>query len=665
MIPKEVVDNIVESAQVEDVVGEFVNLKKRGVNYLGLCPFHQEKTPSFTVSAVKGIYKCFGCGKAGDSVKFLMEHEHYNYPEALKYLAKKYGIEVPEEEVSPEYQAVQNRKESIYIVLKFAEEYYTKQLLESEKGKTVALPYLKERGITDESRENFMMGFALESWDAFSKHAVDKGYKEEFLVDAGLSIKRDNGNLIDRFRARVMFPIHSLSGRTIGFGGRILKQKDKKEAKYINSPDTDVYNKSEVLYGLFQAKRTIKGEDICYLVEGYTDVIAMHQNGVQNVVASSGTSLTDGQLRLVKRYTQNICFIFDGDAAGIKASLRAIDLALEEGLNVKALALPEGEDPDSFSKVRSTNEIKAFLEDNVKDFIIFKTNLLLPGTEDDPIKKAEVISQIVHSIALIPDTLKRTVYIQQCASMLKMDEEVLVGELNKQLPKVLKKMEKQWKDEKRAAATPSRQSQGPPPDYDQPPLEAFPGFEGAMPDEPPQELKEEVDVMSHQEEQLVKFILHFGHLMYDEEHVETVAEHILEFVEEYDAHPDNALLVVLLREYENHLHHWGAAEMKEFLRHENDEVREMAISLLHEKYVASEHWVKKIGFLVKPEENYKDTLRRTINRYKLSRISRMVEETMEDIKNGREEDIEINLRTFKRMMDMRKEIADKLGVVIF
>lgn len=663
MIPKEVVDNIVESAQVEDVVGEFVNLKKRGVNYLGLCPFHQEKTPSFTVSAVKGIYKCFGCGKAGDSVKFLMEHEHYNYPEALKYLAKKYGIEVPEQEVSPEYKAVQNRKESIYIVLNFAEEYFQQQLMESEKGKTVALPYLTERGISEGSREDFKMGFAQESWDAFSKHAVEKGYKEEFLVEAGLSIKRDNGNLIDRFRARVMFPIHSLSGRTIGFGGRILKQKDKKEAKYINSPDTEVYNKSEVLYGLFQAKRAIKGDDICYLVEGYTDVISMHQNGVQNVVASSGTSLTEGQLRLVKRYTQNICFIFDGDAAGIKASLRAIDLALEEGLNVRALALPEGEDPDSFAKARSTNEIKAFLEDHVKDFIIFKTNLLLPGAEGDPLKKAEAISQIVHSIALIPDTLKRTVYIQQCASMLKMDEEVLVGELNKQLPKVLKKMEQQWKGQQRGAA-PASSSSGPPPDHDQMPLEAFPGYEGEGAEAPP-ELKEEVDVMNHHEEQLVKFILHFGHLMYDEEHVETVAEHILEFLEEYDAHPDNTLLVVLLKEYEYHLHHWGAAEMKQFLHHDDLEVREMAISLMHEKYEASEHWVQKIGFLVKPEENYKDTLRRTINRYKLSRISQMVEETMEDIKNGRPEDVEVNLRAFKRMMDVRKEVADQLGLVIF
>lgn len=675
MIPKEVVDSIVESAQVEDVVGEFVNLKKRGTNYLGLCPFHQEKTPSFTVSPVKGIYKCFGCGKAGDSVKFLMEHEHYSYPESLRYLAKKYGIEVPEQEISPEYQAEQNRKESIYIVLKFAEEYYQKQLMESDKGKTVALPYLDEREISEGSREDFKLGFALESWDAFSKHAVDKGYKEEYLVEAGLSIKRDNGNLIDRFRARIMFPIHSLSGRTIGFGGRILKQKDKKEAKYINSPDTEVYNKSEVLYGLFQGKRAIKGEDVCYLVEGYTDVISMHQSGVQNVVASSGTSLTEGQLRLVKRYTQNICFIFDGDAAGIKASLRAIDLALEEGLNVRALALPEGEDPDSFSKARSTNEIKAFLEDNVKDFIIFKTNLLLPGTENDPIKKAEVISQIVHSIALIPDTLKRTVYIQQCATLLKMDETVLVAELNKQLPKVLKKMEKQWKSERRSATPTSipppspgpGSSSEPPPGYDEMPLEAFPGYEAEMGDTaaPPQEMTSEIDLMSHHEEQLVKFILHFGHLMYDEEHVETVAEHILEFVEEYDAHPDNALLVVLLKEYEHHLHHWGAAEMREFLHHENEEVRDMAIALMQEKYEASEHWVKKIGFIVKPEENYKDTLRRTINRYKLSRIGKMVEETMEDIKSGRPEDLEVNLRTFQRMMQVRKEIADKLGVVIF
>lgn len=648
MIPKEVIDEIVERAQVDEVVGEYVNLKKRGVNYLGLCPFHQEKTPSFTVSPAKGIYKCFGCGRGGDSVSFLMEHEHYSYPETLRFLAKKYGIEVPEQELTDEQQAHHSRRESIYIVLAFAEKYYQEQLLETENGKLIGLSYVKERGINEESLDAFKIGFSPGGWDTFSKKALEQGYQEEYLVESGLSIKRDNGNLIDRFRERVMFPIHTLSGRTIGFGGRILKQKDKKEAKYINSPDTEVYNKSEVLYGLFQAKRAVKQKDICYLVEGYTDVISLHQRGIQNVVASSGTSLTEGQLRLVKRYTNNICFLFDGDAAGIKASLRAIDLALEEGLNVRALALPEGEDPDSFAKSRIQPEIEAFLEEQSKDFIIFKTNLLLPDVGDDPIKKSEAIVQIVQSIALIPDQLKRTIYIQQCARLLQMEESVLVGELNKQLTTVLKKKEQKWRNESQDAA---------------PQVMVGPDLE--PPPNPEAEQVQAVDQVSFQEEQLVKFILRFGHLMYDTEHMETVAEHILHFLEEYDAHPDNEVLASILREYKDHLHLWGVAELKEFLRHENEEVRQSAITLMEEKYAASDNWVKRIGLEIKQEDNYRATLKRVINRYKLSRVKALVEEAMEEVKHGEGPDQEIGLRTFKTLMDLRKEIADELGIVVF
>lgn len=652
MIPKEIIDDIVERAQVDEVVGEYVNLKKRGVNYLGLCPFHQERTPSFTVSPVKGIYKCFGCGRGGDSVSFLMEHEHFNYPEALKFLAKKYGIEVPEEELTDEQQASHSRRESLYIVLAFAEKYYQTALLDSDEGKLVGLSYIKERGINDESQKEFGIGFSPVGWDLFSKEALKKGYKEEFLVESGLSIKRDNGNLIDRFRERVMFPIHTLSGRTIGFGGRILNAKSKKEAKYINSPDTEVYNKSEVLYGLFQAKKAVKQKDICYLVEGYTDVISLHQRGVKNVVASSGTSLTEGQLRLVKRYTSSICFLFDGDAAGIKASLRAIDLALEEGLNVRALALPDGEDPDSFAKSRNQPEIEAYLEENSKDFIIFKTNLLLPDVGDDPIKKAEAIVQIVRSIALIPDQLKRTVYMQQCARLLQMEESVLITELNKQLTTVLKKKEQKWRDDNRN-------------------LEPEPPTESGLPEIPdgPQDAEGPAQPVqkqvNFQEEQLVKFILRFGHLMYDEEHMETVAEHILHFLEEYDAHPENEVLEIILKEYKSHLHLWGVAEIKEFLRHENEEVRQSAISLLEEKYLSSEHWIKRIGLAIKQEDNYRATLKRVINRYKLSRVKEMVNEAMEEIKSSTGADAEIGLRTFKTLMDLRKEIADELGIVVF
>ncbi len=648
MIPKDIVNDIIERAQIDEVVGDFVNLKKRGTNYLGLCPFHQEKTPSFTVSPAKGIYKCFGCGQGGDSVKFVMEHEHYTYPEALKYLAKKYGIEVPEQELTTEQKETFGKRESIYIVLDFAQKFYQEQLKTSDQGELIALPYVKERGISNESIENFMIGYSPGGWDVFSQAALKAGYKDEYLVDAGLSIKRDNGSLIDRFRERIMFPIHSLSGRTIGFGGRIMKT-DKKEAKYINSPDSEVYNKSEVLYGLFQGKKEVKVTDLCYIVEGYTDVISLHQNGITNVAASSGTSLTEGHLRLVKRYTNNICFLFDGDAAGIKASLRAIDLALEEGLNVKALALPDGEDPDSFAKSHTTAEIKAFLEDKAKDFIIFKTDLLLPDVGDDPIKKADAVVQIVKSIALIPDTLKRSIYVQQCAKILRIDETVLVTELNKQLTNVLKQKEKKWRDE-------NQQNEAPLPS--QVPPEGF--------DEAPKKLEKEVDLMAYQEEQLVKFILRFGHLMYDDEQMETVAEHILEFIEAYEAHPENKLLVLILKEYENHLNHWGVAELKDFLHHDNEEIRQLAIEFLEEKYQASENWIKKIGLRVKTEDNYRITMKRVLNRYKMSLVQNLLKEAIEEIKsNPAENDLLIAMKAYQSLLQARKEIAEELGIVVF
>lgn len=577
-----------------------------------------------------------------------MEHEHYTYPEALKYLAKKYGIEVPEQELTDEQKDTYSKLESIYIVLDFAQKFYQEQLKTSDQGELIALPYVKERGISDESIENFMIGYSPGGWDVFSQAALTAGYKEEYLVEAGLSIKRDNGNLIDRFRERIMFPIHSLSGRTIGFGGRIMKT-DKKEAKYINSPDSEVYNKSEVLYGLFQGKKETKSTDLCYIVEGYTDVISLHQKGVTNVAASSGTSLTEGHLRLVKRYTNNICFLFDGDAAGIKASLRAIDLALEEGLNVKALALPEGEDPDSFAKAHNTAEIKAFLEDNAKDFIIFKTDLLLPEVGDDPIKKADAVVQIVKSIALIPDTLKRSIYVQQCAKQLRIEETVLVAELNKQLSNVLKQKEKKWKEESQRNEAPLP-SQIPPEELGQ----------------EPQKLEKEVDLMAHQEEQLVKFILRFGHLMYDDEQMETVAEHILDFIEAHDAHPENKLLVLILKEYEDHLNHWGVAEIKDFLHHENEEIRQLAINFLEEKYQASENWIKKIGMKIRTDENYRTTMKRVLARYKLSLMQKLIKEAKQEIKSNTEsDDMLIALKAYKSLLQTRKEIADDLGIVVF
>ncbi|MEX2379654.1 MAG: DNA primase, partial [Vicingaceae bacterium] len=358
MIPKQTVDEILETARVEEVVGDFVNLKKRGANLLGLCPFHNEKTPSFTVSPTKGIYKCFGCGKAGGAANFIMDHEHYTYPEALKYLADKYNIEIEEEEQTAEQIQQANEKESLFIVTQYAAEFFQQQLKETESGRAIGLSYFKERGFREETIEKFKLGYSPDEWEAFTKAALDKGYKLDYLEKTGLTIVKGDKHF-DRFKGRVMFPIQNISGRVIGFGGRTLSA-DKKTAKYLNSPESEIYHKSRVLYGLNLAKKSIIEQDLCYLVEGYTDVISFHQNGVENVVASSGTSLTTEQIRLIKRYTPNITILFDGDTAGIKAAFRGIDMILEEGMNVKVLAFPEGEDPDSYARSKSMEELKSF-----------------------------------------------------------------------------------------------------------------------------------------------------------------------------------------------------------------------------------------------------------------------------------------------------------------
>ncbi|MEO5641974.1 MAG: DNA primase [Bacteroidia bacterium] len=432
MIPKETVDRIFDTARIDEVVGEFVSLKKRGGNMIGLCPFHNEKTPSFNVSPARGIYKCFGCGKGGNSVNFIMEHEHITYPEALKWLAKKYNIEIEEEEVSSEQQAKDNERESLFLVSAFAQKHFTKNLHETEEGKAIALSYFHERGMRPDIIEKFMLGYSPDVWRDFADAALAAGYKLEYLVKAGLVIQNeeDKDKFFDRFKGRVMFPVHNASGRIIAFGGRTLKT-DKKVAKYINSPETDIYHKSNVLYGLYFAKKQIISEDVCYLVEGYTDVTSMHQAGIENVVASSGTALTVEQIRLIRRYTNNITILYDGDAAGIKASFRGIDLILEEGMNVRVLLFPDGDDPDSYSKKVSSEELKQFIKDNTKDFISFKTQLLSKEVGNDPIKKAGLIREIIESVAKIPDSITRSVYVKNCSYILKIDEQTLLNELNK------------------------------------------------------------------------------------------------------------------------------------------------------------------------------------------------------------------------------------------
>ena len=427
MISRNTIDKVFETARVEEVIGDFVNLKKAGSNFKGLSPFSDEKSPSFMVSPVKQIWKDFSSGKGGNAISFIMEHEHYSYPEAIRYLAKKYNIEIEETEQSDEQKEQASERESLYLVSEYARDYFHDILLNDPKGKAIGLSYFKERGFTDETIKKFELGYSLDDWTAFTDTALKNGYDIKYLEQTGLTIVNETKRF-DRFKSRVLFPIHSMSGRVLGFGGRILTN-EKKAAKYLNSPESDIYHKSKVLYGIYHAKQSIAKEDNCFLVEGYTDVISFNQNGIENVVASSGTALTPDQIRLVRRLTPNITILFDGDAAGIRASLRGIDLILEQGMNVKVLMFPDGDDPDSFSKRVSTDELKTYLAENSQDFINFKVSILMEDAKNDPVKKAGLIRDIVISISKIPDRIQQEVYIQECARIMQISENVLFSEL--------------------------------------------------------------------------------------------------------------------------------------------------------------------------------------------------------------------------------------------
>ena len=433
MISKNTIDQVFETSRVEEVLGDFVQLKKSGSNYKGLSPFTDERSPSFMVSPVKQIWKDFSSGKGGNVVAFLMEHEHFTYPEAIKYLAKKYNIEIEETEQSDEQKQHADERESMYLVSEFASEYFQNILLKSEQGKAIGLSYFKERGFTPETIKKFDLGYCLDEWDAFTSEAIRKGYQLDYLEKTGLSIVKGERQF-DRFKGRVMFPIHSMSGRVLGFGGRILIN-DKKAAKYLNSPESEIYHKSKVLYGISHAKQAIAKEDNCFLVEGYTDVIQFHQSGIENVVSSSGTSLTSEQIRLVSRLTKNITVLFDGDAAGMRASIRGIDLILEQGMNVKICVFPDGEDPDSFARKNSQDELQEYLQENAKDFIEYKASLLYEDAKNDPVKRASLIHDMVSSIAKIPNQIQQEVYIQECSRIMDISEQVLFATLTQLLAK--------------------------------------------------------------------------------------------------------------------------------------------------------------------------------------------------------------------------------------
>ncbi|MFP4524931.1 MAG: DNA primase [Bacteroidales bacterium] len=583
MIDRETVERIVEAAEITDVVEDFVNLKKRGANYLGLCPFHNEKTPSFTVSPSKGIFKCFGCGKGGNAINFIMEHEHLSYPEALRYLAKKYNIEIKEKELSAEEVEERNLRDSLLIVTKFANQYFREKLHKHEEGKAVGMSYLRERGIRDDMIEKFELGYSLESWDDLTKEAQKNGYKIQYLEKCGLTISKQERQY-DRFRNRIMFPIHSLSGNVIGFGGRILKQNEK-SAKYVNSPESEIYHKSRILYGLYQAKKAVAQKDKCYLVEGYTDVIALHQAGIENVVASSGTSLTEEQIRLIKRFTPNITIIYDGDTAGLKASLRGIDLILEQGMNVKILMLPEGEDPDSFSKKYNTSDFQKYISENEEDFITFKTKLLSKEAENDPVNKANLISDIVRSISMIPEGITRSVYIKNCSGLMDIDENILYDETNK----IRARRARQKHQHQKAADEKERKNNQA--------LTSLPSFI--------EEVYSEI-----QEKEIVRLLLNYGERelftykedKYSEPQIVTVAQYIIKEILNDELEFKNLIYKQIFEEYLEFLNKGTHPEKSHFTYHSNEKISQLAADMLGPGYEISDFFRKRSGILVETED---------------------------------------------------------------
>lgn len=641
MIKKETIDTILQTARIEEVIGDFVSLKRRGANLLGNCPFHNEKTPSFTVSPSKGIYKCFGCGAAGNSVNFVMDHEHLSYPEALKYLAKKYHIEVDESYDKPslEEQQAQNEKESLYVVSSYAAKWFAEQLWNTDVGRSIALGYFRERGFTDDIIKKFELGFNPDGWDAFIQAAFKDGYKEEYLVKSGLCIKNDKGKLFDRFSGRVMFPVHNVTGRVIAFGGRTLKT-DKKVAKYINSPETDIYHKSNVLYGMYFAKKAITQEDNCYLVEGYTDVISLHQAGIENVVASSGTSLTNEQIKQIKRYTEHITILYDGDAAGIKASFRGIDMILEQGLSVKVLLFPDGEDPDSFARKHSAEEIKAFVKANAKDFIRFKTSLLFEETKEDPIKKAELVKDIVQSISLIADGITRSVYVRECAVLLNMDEQALLNELNRIRRNALKKNTNNVQTIENQTADLIV------------PLE-----------QPREEILSDIFV----ERELVRVLINYGHspkkLELEGENGEkqivetTVGVYLLHCLEEDGINFEDSVCKNILSIYKEHIEQEQLPNESVFIHHTDESIRKFVIDLLANPYQLSD-WSKH-RIAVNTEQSDLDRLvNGVLYSMKIRRVMQLIAENQQKLKEVSDEEmLEQLLKEQKQLQIIKSQLS--------
>lgn len=653
MIDRETIERILDSAKIEEVVGEFVTLKKRGVNLIGLCPFHNEKTPSFTVSPAKNLCKCFGCGKGGNPVHFIMEHEQLSYYDALRWLAKKYHIEIKEREMTDEEKREESLRESLFVINQYALQHFTDTLYSTDEGKAIGLNYFHHRGLRDETIKIFCLGYSLERRDSFAKTATAAGYNPELIAKTGVCYSTEDGRLQDRFWGRVIFPVHTISGKVVAFGGRIL-QNNPKAAKYVNSPESEIYHKSDHLYGLYFAKQAIIQKDRCILVEGYLDVISMYQSGIKNVVASSGTSLTTGQIRLIHRFTNNVTLLYDGDKAGIKASIRGIDMLLEEGMNINVVLLPEGEDPDSYAQSHSTEEVEQYIERNKVDFIRFKTNLLLNEVGDDPIRRAELTGDIAKSIAVVPSDILRSEYIKKCSEMLNVGEDLLV----KGIAKI--RMERAEEQEKRNNKTESAASNE------------------NVADNAVNELQQNIitsysNALHHKERAIIQFLLKKGNKMLQvpenrksgtPSFTETVLSHLHYSFEEDGIEISHPLYSKIFKEAAEHMNEPDFNPERHFIAHPDHEISSLTAELCGERYLLSKFFTEQSG----DERNeqavlFEQTTRLAIA-YKLSIVDEMLKEAMGKLKDpataANPEVLKETMEDFKYLKETQGALNDVL-----
>jgi DNA primase len=650
MIPQETVQQILQAVDVVEVIGDYVSLSKRGASMIACCPFHNEKTPSFYVSPAKQIYKCFGCGKGGDSVRFIMDLEGLGYPEALKHLAKKYNIEIVEREFTDADVIAQNEKESLFIALEFAQNYYNEQLLKSSEGQSVGMSYFKERGYNTATIEKFNLGYSLEGWSNFTDTALKKGFSLDILEKAGLTIIKEGKDPIDRFRGRVIFPIHNVSGKPIAFGARFLKP-DPKAPKYLNSPETEVYHKTWIVYGIFHAKSALRNEDNCFLVEGYTDVVSLNQAGIENVVASSGTSLTKEQIQLIRRFTNNITVLYDGDSAGIKASIRGIDLILEEGLNVKSVVFPDGEDPDSFVQKVGSDGFKNYIKENSKDFIKFKTELSIKEVGDDPVKKAGLITDLVETITKIPDAIKRAVFYKEVSNLLSIDEAILINEGNKHIKKKIG-------DAKKGRNTTGEPDFGGHPDDGIAELAKTINLE--------QQILDKVGIKYYHEEEFVRDLVCFGNLII-EKNSETGEEFSLAdylFHEIGDLTFEDPKLLRIFELYKGHYLKGELLNTQFFTSHPDSEIQGAVINWLSSKHELSSNWSKYEIFVPKYEDKLDSLSFKTILRIKKEKIESDINNLIAELDNANDDDQEVILTQIMQHKLLLKKISHELGSIV-